>query len=513
MEVDMRQGKISTRLLLAWLLVLVWLPILAAAQEVSLTLLHTNDTHGHLLPFSYPVIAPAGTDEATVPVRTDIGGIARRATLVRQIRAELEPRGTPVWLVDAGDFTDGSAFSAEYQGEADVAAMNAAGYDLATLGNHEFGRSLATLKRLLAQVRYPILCANVTETATGKLLIPATLLRKVGPITIGLFGLVTKETAGYQAITEGLTLAGEIETAQAVVAKLRQEADFVILLSHAGEQMDEQIAAAVPGIDVIVGGHSHTRLPVGAFVWRTDALKPKDVNGTIIVQAHQWGGELGRLDLLIEKDEGGVWHAVRYRARLLPVTAALPEEPTVAAVIARYWAPIAPRYTEVLAQATGDFSDRGDDLTPYNLVADAVRATVGTEIEVENLGGVRAPLLKGPITQGNLAELDPFDNRVLTFRITGLQLKTLVQKHRPAVSGVRYRIEEGQLTELTVTGQPVDEVRMYTGATNSFFGPRGLPGVDLVDSGRLRRDVVAEYLRKQGLVRPVYDGRRVIIGP
>jgi 2',3'-cyclic-nucleotide 2'-phosphodiesterase (5'-nucleotidase family) len=101
----------------------------------------------------------------------------------------------------------------------------------------------------------------------------------------------------------------------------------------------------------------------------------------------------------------------------------------------------------------------------------------------------------------------------MTFRITGQQLKALVQKQQPAVSGMRYRIEEGQLTELTVAGQPVDEARVYTGATNSFFGSRALPGVDLVDSRRLRRDVVAEYLRKQGLVRPVYDGRRVIIGP
>jgi 2',3'-cyclic-nucleotide 2'-phosphodiesterase (5'-nucleotidase family) len=512
MEVDMQQGKMTTRLL-AWLLVLAWLPIPAAAQEVSLTLLHTNDTHGHLLPFSYPVIAPAGTDEAMVPVRTDVGGIARRATLVRQIRTELEPRGTPVWLVDAGDFTDGSAFSVEYQGEADIAAMNAAGYDLATLGNHEFGRPLAALKRLLAQVRYPILCANVTETATGKPLIPPTLLRKVGPITIGVFGLVTKETDGYQAITEGLTLAGEIETARAVVAKLRQEADFVILLSHAGERMDEQIAAAVPGIDVIVGGHSHTRLPVGAFVWRTDALKPKDVNGAIIVQAHQWGGELGRLDLLIEKDKGGVWHVVRYRARLLPVTAALPEDPAVAAVIARYWAPIAPRYAEVLAQAAQDIGDRGDDLAPANLVADAVRSMLGTEIALENTGSIRAPLLKGPITRADLAYADPFDNRVVTFRITGQQLKEVLRTYRPAVSGIRYRMEDGQIAQITVAGQPVDEARMYTGATNAFFGARALPGIDLVDTGKLRRDVVADSLRKQAIIRPVYDGRRVIIGP
>jgi len=110
-------------------LFLLLLPALGLSQTVSLTILHTNDTHSHLLPFSYPAVVPPGSDLAGLQVRTDIGGIARRATLVKRLRAEIGKQGAAVWLVDAGDFSDGTPFSIEYHGEADAAAMHAVGYD------------------------------------------------------------------------------------------------------------------------------------------------------------------------------------------------------------------------------------------------------------------------------------------------------------------------------------------------------------------------------------------------
>src|SRR3990172_5802449 len=115
----------------------------AAGQHVSLPILHTNDTHGRLLPFSYPDSAAGGLALQGLRTHQDIGGIARRSTLIQRIREELSARGTAVWVVDAGDFSDGTPFSIEYNGEADIAAMNAAGYDLGTLGNHEFIHSAA----------------------------------------------------------------------------------------------------------------------------------------------------------------------------------------------------------------------------------------------------------------------------------------------------------------------------------------------------------------------------------
>jgi 2',3'-cyclic-nucleotide 2'-phosphodiesterase (5'-nucleotidase family) len=297
-----------------------------------------------------------------------------------------------------------------------------------------------------------------------------------------------------------------------MVKSLRPEAGIVIAISHAGERFDEKIAESVTGLDVIVGGHSHTRLPLGELMWRSDDLREKDINGTIIVQDHQWGGELGRLDLLLDKDEQGAWHVVRYRERLIPVTSEIPEDEAVAAVVDRYWKPISARYGEVIGQAADDFGTRGDDLAPYNLVADLVRETYGADIELENNGGIRAPLIKGKITREDLVNMDPFDNTIVTFKVSGRQLKEILQRFRPAVSGVRYRWENGQVTELTVGGQPVADDRIYSGVTNSYLSERALKGIESVNTGRVRRELIIEYIRNKGTVKPVYDGRRAVIG-
>jgi 5'-nucleotidase/UDP-sugar diphosphatase len=505
--------KTLLRFLLVIILAFVCLsPVTAqVAATARLTILHTNDTHGHLLPFSYPQGSGAGPGLDDLRERSNIGGIARRAALVRTIRSEREAAGTHVWLIDAGDFSDGTPFSTEYHGEADIAAMNAAGYDFATIGNHEFNYSLAQTKKLIGLVKYPILCANAVERSTGRLIAEPSRVETVAGVRIGLFGLVTHETASYPAAKEGVTILDEVDTAKQIVSSLRRQADIIVLISHCGDQMDNHLAAVVPGIDVIVGGHSHSRLPSGEFVWRTEELQADEVNGTVIVQAHQWGGELGRLDLLFAKDRSGAWHIDRYRARLLPITSEMPTDPTVAEVVDRYWRPLVPKYGEILGTAAGDFASRGDDMAEYNLMADAVREMFGTEIELENMGGVRAPLVKGQITRTDLIALDPFDNTVVTFRISGRDLKAVLLRHRPAVSGIRYRIEGTRLVEATVGGHPVDDDRSYSGATNSYFAGIALASIEAQKTGRVRADVLTEYVRKKGMMTPTYDGRRVVV--
>ena len=483
------------------------------AQQVSLTILHTNDTHGHLLPFNYPSVASQGSDIAALKTRRNIGGIARRAALVKRLKTEIEAEDSSVWLVDAGDFSEGTPFSTEYHGQADVEAMNAAGYDFSALGNHEFSYSLSGLKKLLGLFKYPALCANVTETATGLPLTQTSATRQLGPLKIGIFGLVTTEVSDYLAAKDGLAVASEMETARAVVNTLRHEADIIIAISHAGEAQDLKIAAAVPEIDVIVGGHSHTRLETGEFVWHSDELKAESVNGTIIVQAHQRGAELGRLDLLFGKGASGAWHVLRYRARLIPITDEIPEEETVAAIVDRYWKPIAAKYERVLGKAEGDFSVNGDDLAAYSLVADAVRSDLDVEFDLENIGSVRRPLVKGPITLADLIGLDPFENTCVTFKISGRKLKDLLKSQRPAVSGLRYRIEHGEVVYAAVGGRRVNDKDIYYGATNSFFAARELKGIKITDTGKCRFDMLLNYVLAKKSVRPAYDGRRVILGP
>jgi 5'-nucleotidase / UDP-sugar diphosphatase len=486
---------------------------LAGAQGVPLTILHTNDTHGHLLPFSYPDSAASGGGLQGLRVYKDIGGIARRATLVKRIRETLAARKTPVWLVDIGDYSDGTPFSIEYHGEADLAAMNAVGYDFGTLGNHEFNNPLSQVKKLIAAAKYQLVSANLVERPSGKALVTPYVIRKVGPVRVALFGLMTKEAATYPAAKEGVDVKEEIESAKAIVPRLRKQADIVVLLSHAGEDTDERLGAEVPGIDVIVGGHSHSRLPSGDFVWRGDDLKTNDVSGTVIVQAYQWGGELGRLDLLFLKDAKGAWHVDRYRARLLPVGADIPPDPATAAVVDQFWRPIAPRYGEVIGQAAGEFSARGEDQAEYNLMADALRESFGADFTVENMGGIRAPLLKGTVTRGDLVTLDPFNNTVVLFKATGLQIRQLLERHSPAVSGIKYRVQNRKLVEATIGGQPLDDAKTYSGVTNSYFAGSALKalGVASEDTGKPRLDTLIAYIRQKGTISPAYDGRRVVV--
>jgi 5'-nucleotidase / UDP-sugar diphosphatase len=496
------------------LVVLVLTALLATAGPAGaarLTILHTNDTHGHLLPFSYPEGSTGNSTLDSLKVRRDIGGIARRATLVKEVRAECQAAGGAVRLIDAGDFCDGTPFSTEYSGEADLSAMNACGYDYGTFGNHEYNNPLPQVQKLAGMATDRLLCANVVWKSSGKPLLCPFNVERIDSLTVGFFGLTTPEAASYPGARDSLLVLPPIETAKAMVDSLRRHgADVIILVSHCGNQIDDGLADLVPGITAIVGGHSHSRLPSGQW-FKPAPDEQSDPGGTVVVQAYQWGGELGRLDLDFRKGAFGKWTMVRHEARLLPVTSAVAPDPAVAAVVDRFWAPIADKYGKLIGTADGDFVSRGPDRAEYNLMADAIRETFGTDIEMENLGGVRAPLVRGPITLADLVNLDPFSNTVVTYKISGGQLRNLLLHREPAVSGIRYRIENGDLKEATVNGKPLEDTREYTGSSNSYFASKALQGVvTWVDTGRPRLDVLVEYIKAKKTITPAYDGRRIV---
>ena len=369
----------------------------AAAETAALTILHTNDTHGRLMPFRYPALARSGPGLETLPTGVELGGIARRATLAKRIAAEQAAAGVPVWLIDAGDFTDGTVFSVEYHGLADLDAMAAAGYTLGALGNHELNQPLASAAGTAGE---SALSAALRQRH-GRSDRPAardTVDRARGRDRCASASSACSPATPPTTPRRETVCASRARSRRrgAWPRELRERADVVVAVSHAGRQTDERIAAEVPEIDVIVGGHSHSRLPSGELIWRSQSLAVDDVGGTVLVQAHQWGGELGRLDLLFSRDAAGRWRVTRYRAELLPIGADLPAEPAVAEVVDRYWRPLQARYGEVIGQAMADFVTQGNDQADYNLVADAMRVALRTEVHLENQGGVRAPLAAGP---------------------------------------------------------------------------------------------------------------------
>jgi 2',3'-cyclic-nucleotide 2'-phosphodiesterase (5'-nucleotidase family) len=484
-------------------------PAWCAPEYRSVTILHTNDTHGHLIPFSLPDPPNPDVEYAGMPVIKDIGGIARRASLARRIEAET--RGNAL-LVDAGDALDGTPFSIEYMGEADFAAMSAAGYDVMTPGNHEFSASLQEFWRNVRLATFPLVSANIVDRQTGKPALPPYVIVEMDGVKMAFFGLTIPNK--YRAAKEGFDFRDPIEAAKELVPALRQQADVVVALAHLSEDdlTDfEGLAREVPGIDAIVSGHTHKRLATPVLIKTSDEPRAFSVGGTILVQDYWWAGELGRLDLVLRRD-GGPFTLMSYKGRLIPVTSDIPDDPATAAVVDKYYKPISKHYGEVIGEATAClYHDYEGDSTMLNLICDAMREGSGAQVAVYNTGGVRGDLDKGPIKVWDIATILPFKNKLVQIEISGGRLKEALEKEKPGVSGVRYRIEGGKLVEATVAGKPVDDSAVYTVATSDFL--LGSVFSDVTNHKVLSDDyrtVVVDYIRTHKAISPVADGRRII---
>ena len=213
-----------------------------------LVILHANDTHSHL-----------------DPLRDGTGGVIERAAYVDSVRAK---RGAGnVLLLHAGDFSQGTSYFTILNGDLEIDVINAMGYDCVCLGNHEFDNGLEELGRRLSALQCPVVCANYdfTPFEAGKYIAPYTIVRKAG-ISIGIIGLlcdvssvVSRETADRMPY-----LGPDEEVANKWAKYLKEEAlcDKVILLTHIGYEEDVALAPKLHGVDLIVGGHSHTFLDV-----------------------------------------------------------------------------------------------------------------------------------------------------------------------------------------------------------------------------------------------------------
>jgi len=232
----------------------------------------------------------------------------------------------------------------------------------------------------------------------------------------------------------------------------------------------------------------------------------------VIAHAFEWGAVLGRVDLRLLRVSPTRWQLAGYWGRPLPVTSSTPEDPVVARTVRFYWKPIASIYGRRIGVAAADFAQKGHDHAEYNLVADAVREATGQQIAFENVGGVRAPLMRGPITYGDVVTMDPFNNSVVSMQLTGAEIRTLLIARRPAVSGIRYVIHAGRLLQATVQGKPLDDAALYSCATNSYFARDELfsRARNRTELQMTRLEAIIRYISERGTVKPAYDNRRVV---
>ena len=266
---------------LLYILIICFVPTYG---QSSLTILHTNDTHSRIEPYN---------DHGNM-----IGGSLRRLEYIRQVRAE-QPN---VLLLDAGDFCQGTPYFNLFGGKVEIELMNQMGYDAATLGNHEFDNGLNALAERLRETKFPIVCCNYDFHHAGldTLVKPYLIMEKAG-MRIGLFGLVTNLTGllSDPAILDTIQYSDAVASARKAVDYLRntEHCNLIICLSHLGfspeghsdPMCDKIVAEKVSGIDLIIGGHSHTLLN-----------EPVIIHNTRIVQVGHKGGRIGRIDLQTE---------------------------------------------------------------------------------------------------------------------------------------------------------------------------------------------------------------------
>lgn len=534
-------------------------PQLAAASQAlastEVQILGLNDFHGNLETPRDPVPLQ-GADGSTTRIRA--GGAAQLAATLARLRS-----GRQSVTVAAGDLIGATPLiSAYFLDEPTIRALSLAGLDLAAVGNHEFDKGGAELRRMQQggceklttrepcrveqhqPAGFQYLAANVI-TEGGSTFFPGTAIRQLGPMKVGFIGMTLKETASLvtPAGVAGLTFADEAETANALVPKLKaQGADTIVLLVHQGgrvppvfdalgcEGLSGEIVPILgrldPAIRVVVSGHTHH-----AYACEVEA------NGAprLLTSAGRNGYLVSDIRLTFDPATRLVTGA---RAENVPVLAE--RNPQVQALVDRYAAAARPAAERVVGRlprpALRDGEDGGS--SAGELIADAQLAWSrpasrgGAEIAFINSGGVRTDLVPGPggvVTYGQIFALQPFGNGIVVKTLTGAQLKAVLEqgfrevngKVEPRLllipsAGFTYRFDtsrsEGQrIVAMNLNGKPVDPARRYRVSVNNFLASGGdgytvlSEGTDSVDAG-LDLDALEAWLATGPMVP---EGRRI----
>ncbi|MGG6293152.1 bifunctional metallophosphatase/5'-nucleotidase [Leptolyngbya sp. AN02str] len=410
---------------LAAFCVAVWqLPATSNKQPAfTLRILHTNDHHARVEAVS------AGTAGM-------LGGVARRKTLFDQLRAESAAEEVPLLALDAGDVFQGTLYFTQFKGQADLEFYNALDYAAVTIGNHEFDAGAETLANFIDGAEFPILSANVVAEAPSPLAgkIQPWVIQDVAGERIGIFGLTPEDTAILSSPGEGITFLNAQAAAAASVQSLQAEGvDRIIGLTHIGFVGDRQLAQSINGIDVIVGGHSHT--PLGDMPGATEGypviVSAPNGDNVVIVTDWEWGKYLG--DLTVRFDSVG--RVVAWEEAPRPVDETVAEDPGFANRVAAYAEPLTVLRQTVIGQTLVDLDGdralvRSGETNLANLIADAMLEKMrpeGAQIAITNGGGIRASIPSGEITIGQVLEVLPFGNTLAFADLTGRQIRAALE--------------------------------------------------------------------------------------
>jgi 5'-nucleotidase len=511
-----------------------------AAAETTLHILHINDLHSRIQPINRFDSTCSAEDDAAGEC---FGGVARVETAIETLRTELE--GENVVVLDAGDQFQGSLMYTTYKGDVEAEFMEAIGFDAMAVGNHEFDDGPENLIRFGQMIDFPIVSGNLDLSQNDSLdaEVEDTVVLDVNGVQVGIVSALATDTAETSSPGDTVIFQDEIDALQADVDALTEQGvDIVIALTHVGLPMDRRIAESVTGVDVIVGGHSHTLL---SNQYAEDAAGPYPVmvanpEGTEvpIVQAYAYSKYLGHLEVTFD-DAGNVISAT---GDTMLLDASVEPDAEIAARVEELAGPI----EEAMAEEIGETSEfiegarevcRAEECPMGNLVADAMLARVedqGIDVAIQNGGGLRASIDGGPVTMGEVFTVLPFQNTLATFQLTGARIVEALENgvseveegagRFPQVAGMRYswdpEAEPGsRIVSVEIEGEdgsfaPIDPEATYGVVTNNYMRGGGdgysvfsAYGENAYDYGPGLEQVVADYLAENSPYTPYTDGR------
>jgi uncharacterized surface protein with fasciclin (FAS1) repeats/2',3'-cyclic-nucleotide 2'-phosphodiesterase (5'-nucleotidase family)/subtilisin family serine protease len=532
--------------------------VLLPPEWLGLTILHTNDFHARVDEYNRngARCMPADADAGLC-----IAGAPRLATQV----AEIRDAKANVLLLDAGDQFQGTLFYNVFKGDVLAFTMNALGYDAMTLGNHEFDSGPGVLASFIDQVDFPVVSANTDASADPDLQgkIPPYVILERGGHEIGIIGLITTDTANISSPGPNVVFTDPFVSLQDAADELTaMGVDKIIALTHMGYDVDLALAEQVSGVDIIIGGHSHSflysptdpisfgpptfpqfgpLLPVGEYPTVVESPAEEPV---LVITAYQWGTFLGNLDVTF--GPGGI---VRFfDGNPIFLGADVAKDAELDEALEPYREAVADLIATEVGETTVDLLivDGGQQICRLgeclmgNLVADAMlwranQAEPGANylIAFQNGGGLRAPILTGTVSLGDVMETLPFGNAIATFELEGQYVKAALENgasRYPSanggfaqVSGLRYVIDPAQPVGERIASvdvwngtdwEPLDMDAMYKVVTNDFMRRGGDNylmfrdfAVNPYDFGPALDEALADYFREFSPVTPEIEGR------
>ena len=453
------------------------------------------------------------------------GGMARIATLVARTRQE----SPHTLLALAGDTISPSIMSAVLRGEQMIAAWNQLGLDVATFGNHEFDFGPPTLLARMRESRFAWVSSNVLDRATGQPFggARATHVVERDGVAVGFFGLTVADTPQTSSPGPGVEFRDPIATARGAVTNLRTgRRPIVVAVTHQDMPADERMAREVPGIHLVIGGHEH------------DPLENL-VGETLITKAGADGVFVVRIDLQATRD-GKV---LARQHRFIAITPELPEDPAMAALVARYQG----RLSEALDVRIGETrvpldarnaALRTSETNAGNLVTDVMRARLQADVALMNGGGIRGNQLvpAGALTRRDINALLPFLNVLVMVEVPGKVLLEVLERSVSVypresggflqVSGLSFVFDPARppgqrVLRVVVGGEPLDPERRYKLATNSYTAGGGdgyamlATAKPLVfpEDGPGLAETLLEAIERAGVIAPATEGRITRSGP